>query len=433
MVSRITNRRKGTRRAGRLARRALARAVAALSAIVGLPLYFAAGFARRRAEEIVFGGNGDRYTDNARYLFEHMAGEDRFVCTWVTGDRGVRDHVRSLGHRAELRWSRPGVIAAIRAGAFVYGAYPSDINFWLSRGALLVNLWHGIPLKAIEFDIDAGPLLRVYRARPWSPVRLAFLDRFVRPDLVVSTSPFVSERCFRTAFRVDRDRCAEVGYPRTDHLFTPVARRDLAQSLGLPPAVVEAETVVGYFPTWRDDGRDFLAEAGFSFDELDRRLGAAGRTMVFKAHPNFGDIVSADGAWTNIEVLDASADLNEVLAVCDVLVTDYSSVAFDFLLLDRPMLYFLPDHERYVRRRNLYFELDEMTAGPALRTVDELDDALTGPLLDTAMEKRHALRDRVWDGYAGGACAALADVLARTLGRDGAAGVSGAPDRAADR
>jgi CDP-glycerol glycerophosphotransferase len=392
-------------------RRLVARAATALAALAGVPVYGLSGLSRRRRDHVVFGGNRDRFTDNAKHLFLQMAGDPRFRCTWITGDVDVRDRVRALGHRAELRWSPAGVAAALRAGWFVYGAYPSDVNFWLSRGARLLNLWHGVPLKAIEFDVGQGPLGRVYRSGPWSPLRLAFLDRFKRPDLVVSPSRFLTERCFTSAFRVGADRCVEVGYPRTDPLFDAEGRSEVAARLGLAAEVEAATTVIGYFPTWRDDGRDFLGDAGFSFDDLDRHLAAAGRFLVFKAHPNFGDLVPRGRRWGHVAVLDPSIDLNDVLPLCDVLVTDYSSVAFDFLLLDRPIVYFLPDHDRYVDRRNLYFEVEDMTAGPVVTTVDELYATLSSDVPD-AVERRRNLRARVWGDYAGGASARLADLIA---------------------
>jgi CDP-glycerol glycerophosphotransferase (TagB/SpsB family) len=101
-----------------------------------------------------------------------------------------------------------------------------------------------------------------------------------------------------------------------------------------------------------------------------------------------------------------------VLPMCDVLVTDYSSVAFDFLLLDRPIVYFLPDHDRYVSRRNLYFTLEEMTAGPVATTPAELYEVLAGDLPVADDGSRQALRARVWGGYVGDASAAIAEVLA---------------------
>lgn len=393
-------------------RRALARIREAIVALAALPLYALSGLARRRPDNLVFGGNGDRFTDNAKHLFLRIARDERFHSTWITGNRRVLDEVRSLGLRAELRWSWAGVKAALGARWFVVGAYPSDINFWLSRGARVLNLWHGIPLKSIEFDIEAGPLARVYHSPPWSPLRLAFLDRFRRPDVVLSPSRFLSERCFESAFRVGPERCLELGYPRTDHLFAPAPRDQIARGLGIDANVAAANSVIGYFPTWRDDGRDFLGDAGFSFDELDERLAAARRLLVFKAHPNFGDIVPRDRTFSNVVILDPAIDLNDVLPLCDVLVTDYSSVAFDFLLLDRPIVYFLPDHDRYVGRRNLYFDLDEMTAGPVLTTPGDLFDALAAPIADDAVARRHELRALLWGDYRGNACDLIASVLA---------------------
>jgi CDP-glycerol glycerophosphotransferase (TagB/SpsB family) len=388
--------------------RVLARVREALTAIVALPLYALSGLAPRRRHEIVFGGNGDRFSDNAKHLFLHVAADPRFRSTWISGEPATVAAVRSHGLRAETRWSTAGVRATLRARWFVFGAYPSDVNFWLSRNARLLNLWHGIPFKAIEFDITSGPLATVYRSPWWSPVRLAFLDRFRRPDLLLTVSPFLTERCFRSAFRVGSERCLTLGYPRTDILFDPVERDALLAGVGVDAASI----VIGYFPTWRDDGRDFLGEAGVSFDEIDADLRAAGRTLVFKAHPNFAPVTPKGTSWTNVVILDPAIDLNDILPACDVLVTDYSSVAFDFLLLDRPIVYFLPDHDRYVAHRNLYFTIDEMTAGPIVTTGADLRDALCGPLTDEYAARRHALRDLVWGDYRGSASDAIAEVLA---------------------
>jgi CDP-glycerol glycerophosphotransferase (TagB/SpsB family) len=388
--------------------RALARITEAGRAVVLLPLYALSGLARRRPDEVAFGGNGDRFTDNARHLFLHLATDPRFRCTWISGDRRTVEAVRALGLRAERRWSLAGARATLRAGWFVFGAYPSDVNFWLGRGARLLNLWHGIPFKAIEFDITAGPLARVYRAPVWSPLRLAFLDRFRRPDHLLTVSPFLAERCFRPAFRIGAAQSLELGYPRTDPLFLPSDRAALAARVGVDPA----HEVIGYFPTWRDDGRDFLAAAGLSFDELDERLRTTGRTLVFKAHPNFALPPTSGTSWTNVVVVDPKVDLNDLLPLCDVLVTDYSSVAFDFLLLDRPIVYFLPDHDRYVAGRNLYFALDEMTAGPIVTTTPALLELLAGTLEDDHATRRAELRERVWGDYRGDASGAIADFMA---------------------
>ena len=97
----------------------------------------------------------------------------------------------------------------------------------------------------------------------------------------------------------------------------------------------------------------------------------------------------------------AVSDAYEILPACDVLITDYSSIAYDFLLLDRPIVYFVPDLDRYVEHRNVYFTLEEMAAGPIVTQLDELYRLLSGPVPPIDPERHHALRQLLWNGYDG--------------------------------
>jgi CDP-glycerol glycerophosphotransferase (TagB/SpsB family) len=396
-----------------VARRGLARTALAAGSLLGLPVRRWSGRARRDPRLVVMGGNGDRFADNARALFLGLGNELSLRTVWITGDRTTRDRIRELGRESELRWSARGTRACLHAGWYVFDGYLGDINYWLSKGARTLNLWHGIPMKAIEFDITSGPLAHVYSAPRWSPVRLAFIDRFEPPDHLLSTSPFISATCFAPAFRIPVDRCLEYGYPRTDQLVeaaangkAPAGRR----SFGVPDGVSE---VLGWFPTWRDDGSDFLADAGFSFDELDRALAAGNRHLLFKAHPNFARIGPRRPHWKNITVLDGATDVYDVLPACDVLVTDYSSIAFDFLVLQRPIIYFVPDHERYVRHRNVYFTFEEMAVGPVLTECADLYGCVRERTAFPFDALRHRqVHELVWGDYRGDAIPRLAAFLA---------------------
>jgi CDP-glycerol glycerophosphotransferase len=93
----------------------------------------------------------------------------------------------------------------VRAGSFVVSSYASDVNRWLGEGATLVNLWHGVPLKKIERDIDSGPLRLVYEDR--QPMKAAFSDQMRPPDLLLSPSAFIAEQCFTSAFAIPLERC----------------------------------------------------------------------------------------------------------------------------------------------------------------------------------------------------------------------------------
>jgi CDP-glycerol glycerophosphotransferase (TagB/SpsB family) len=138
-----------------------------------------------------------------------------------------------------------------------------------------------------------------------------------------------------------------------------------------------ANFVVGYFPTWRDDDSAFMRRGGLTIEHLAASVGAQGGVLVFKPHFNTA-LESSPGSGA--VVLDPDDDLNAYLPLCSVLVTDYSSVAFDFLLLERPVLYFVPDLDDYRRRRGLYFEPEQVMPDPLLVTAPRaLRRARRGP------------------------------------------------------
>ncbi len=370
-----------------------------VGSLVGLPFRLLGGFVERDSTLVAMSGTGGRFTGNVRYLFLALADDDVLECVWISPDRHQRDEIRAMGHRAELRWSPTGVLVCLRAGWYVYSSYLSDINYWTSKGARTLNLWHGVGIKAIEYAITTGPLQRVYSSPRWSPIRLAFIDRFTPPDYLLSTSPFVTERCFASAFRIPPERCLEFGYPRTDHFFDDDSRRVARDALTLPEGTGE---VIGYFPTWRDQGNDFISDSGLSFDDLNDALRRGNRFLIFKAHPNFANVSPRDRTWSNIRVLDVSADLNLLLPACDAIITDYSSVAYDFVLLERPVIFFVPDYDQYVSNRNSNFSFDDMAVGPIVRECDELYEMLAAPSLpEVDSDHERSVRDLLWGGYRG--------------------------------
>jgi CDP-glycerol glycerophosphotransferase len=297
-----------------------------------------------------------------------------------------------------------------RAGWYVYGSYPSDISRWLYDGARLFNLWHGVGgIKNLERLVTTGLTGVIHRQRPaWSPIALGFRDDRRAPDYVLTTSPAMTERAFSPGFGVPPERCLQFGYPRVDHFFpggdldtTPltVSRETLDQ-------VRSASFAIGYFPTWRDDGSDFLSRAGVRLPELARTVAELGGTLVYKPHFNTrSEVVSQDG----LIVLDRNDDVNVYLPHCRALVTDYSSIASDFLLLDRPILYFTPDFEEYRRQRQSLFPLEAVMPGAVVPTVAELVELIRRTIAgeDAYAPARAAARTLLWATYRGGASRAI--------------------------
>jgi len=371
-----------------------------LLGLVQLPLLALVGLVVGRLPRdrtlVAMGSPLDRFADNAAYLYvqlsEHPSGVQP---VWISGSRDVVRRLRAHGFRAERRWSPGGIVTSVRAGSFVYSSYRSDINQWLAPGAVTVSLWHGLPIKRVEGGV--GPATS---ERPTWTKRLAQVGREAPPDFLLSSSEFVTD-CFSPAFGVPPERCLELGYPRCDHLLSDPAHPPAALTWheDVLATLVGADLVVGLFLTWRDERVDDAVDPGLLARILDTCTGH-GALLAYKAHYN----VAATATPPECVILPDDADLHAYLGLCDVLITDYSSVALDFLLTNRPVVYFMPDVEHYAATRG--FAVDPL-ALPGYVTLDAealittLESVLEAPRRWTPTPADSLFLQQMWGDYRG--------------------------------
>ena len=348
-------------------------------------------FVRRTPDLIAFGSVRNRFADNSAYLFLNMARDEELRCVWLTGSHNVVKQLRSHGYEAHRRWSVPGIRAAVRASYYVYSFAPSDINLWLSDGAVTVNLWHGLGVKRIERDRDS-PWNRMYRASDRSITGRVFADDRRSPDWLVTTSAPMTQY-FAPPFAIPSERCAQFGYPRNDHFVQGTRPPSILVNAELYDRLEQEPFVVGYFPTWRYDSFEALPDGAPDLDEIARIVGEQGGVMLFKPHHQSATPLGSD---PSLVFLPADCDLNAYLGLCDVLITDYSSVAADFLLLDRPIVIFAPDVDEGIAMDRFSADPSTMQPGLLVRTTDELFALLSAvrsiPLADNFIR----LREHYW-------------------------------------
>jgi CDP-glycerol glycerophosphotransferase (TagB/SpsB family) len=359
----------------------------------------------RRPSLVAFGAQNDRFADNAAYLYLHMAQNSPLDCVWVSGSADVVETLRRAGLRAERRWSPRGVLAAARASCFVFNGYRSDVNRWLSDGAVAVNLWHGVGIKRIQRNRAIGAAAAVYAAPEGSLVARVFADDRQPPDYVLSTAPLMTDN-FSTAFDVPRERCPELGYPRNDHLLSGSAPPSLLVDDGIAATLAQRRPVVAYLPTWRDNA------LGLPVNEKELLLIAEtvarqGGVLLFKAHE--ASVVDLPET-ADILVLPRDADVTAYLGFCDALITDYSSVAYDFLLLDRPIALFVPDLDDYLDDRGLLHDPLTHMAGVIYRDVDSLCAGLEN-VHDLPLHDFPRLKRLFWGDAEPGAAARVTDLV----------------------
>ena len=201
------------------------------------------------------------------------------------------------------------------------------------------------------------------------------------------------------------------GYPRNDYLLaddSQSARVDgddlTLQSIQTLKA--EGKRIVVYAPTFRDSGGTPFSDAALNLLELKRFAELNNIVIVAKLHPYVNEAVPTY-LWPNVLVYNPDKDSAPLLKLADLLVTDYSSIYFDYLLLDRPLVFFAYDHKKYFAQdRGLLFDYDEYTPGMKCYSQGELFDALLSELEKPDIrfvEARQSLKEKSFthcDGHA---------------------------------
>ncbi|MBC9718174.1 CDP-glycerol glycerophosphotransferase family protein [Streptomyces sp. TRM66268-LWL] len=353
---------------------------------------------------VLYAGFGGRqYSDSPRAIHQELLRRDsELEHLWVVRDQQVE---LPTGTRAVALWSAEWYEALARSRYIVTNSQLPD---WFERapGQFVVQTWHGTPLKRIGRDV-AGTASA-------DPRYIASLPQLAAQwSLLVSPNSF-STPVLRNAFAYTGDVLAS-GYPRNDLLHAPDRGKVAAavrEQLGIP----EGKRVVLYAPTWREDQPRKSGRYGLDLQiDLAAAEEALGEDHVLLVRRHY--LVGGSVPRTAF-VRDVSRhpDAAELLLIADVLVTDYSSMMFDFAQTGRPMVFHTYDLERYRDGlRGFYFDFVAQAPGPLLRTGEEVVAALRG-LPATAAAHQEAydrFRETFCDLDDGTAAAQVVDAMLR--------------------
>ena len=195
---------------------------------------------------------------------------------------------------------------------------------------------------------------------------------------------------------------SSIGIPRTDIFFDAEKIARVSAAVRAKYTLPAGKRVILYAPTFRGDSKQEAAyHDHLDLDAMRARLGDSA-VVLLRLHPFVASHTALDESLAGF-VVDVSdhPDINELMLVSDVLVTDYSSAIFEFSLLGRPMAFFAPDFEAYEAERGFYFPYAEGVPGPVFTTGEALGDYLAAGVFDTArVERFRADSFEVADGHA---------------------------------
>ncbi|MFH1825938.1 MAG: CDP-glycerol glycerophosphotransferase family protein [bacterium] len=298
---------------------------------------------------------GLRYADNPKYMFEYVnANCPEVRAVWITRKFALVQEIRRLGYECYYAFD-PRAIYLYRKANLAFISHAKDwdlVPYFSSKKIKFVQLYHGLPLKMIELDE--------------SPQQIGKKDFAKEFALIIATSK-ETRKVFSSAYRVPESMVKITGYPRTDIMLSGNQK---AKGKGLVKGI--------YVPTFRGQlgqKTEVFERFGFSAAEVDRFLAARGVQLDLHFHPAnqppervLADLEQAK----NIKIINPP-DLSRHLSEYDFMISDYSGIYFDYLLLNRPVIFAPFDYNKYVGKdKKLYYKYDEITAGPKAYSWDEV-------------------------------------------------------------
>ncbi|MCE4981498.1 bifunctional glycosyltransferase family 2 protein/CDP-glycerol:glycerophosphate glycerophosphotransferase [Mammaliicoccus sciuri] len=321
---------------------------------------------------------GKNYSDSPKYIYEYMQKNyPKLNYIWVFNkpDKNV-----IIGNAEKVK----------KGSKEYYDAY-SKAKFWVSNARLplylnkkenqiYIQTWHGTPLKRLANDMKVVRMPGTTTAN----YKKNFYAETSRWDYLVSPNRY-STNIFKTAFWMDEERTWEIGYPRNDVLVNRSDDQEYINQIKKDLNLPEGKKVIMYAPTWRDD--EFVKKGQYLFDlkinleNLQKELGE-NHVILLRMHYLIANALDLHGYEDFAIDVSNYSDISELYLISDALITDYSSVMFDFGILKRPQYFFAYDIEKYDKGlRGFYMDYmndlpgeiitDEFKLAEELKNIDE--------------------------------------------------------------
>ncbi|WP_323702629.1 bifunctional glycosyltransferase family 2 protein/CDP-glycerol:glycerophosphate glycerophosphotransferase [Mammaliicoccus sp. Dog046] len=331
------------------------------------------------AQTIVFESfGGKNYSDSPKYIYEYLQEHyPKLNCIWVFNNPRQN--------------SIPGNGVKVKKGSKEYYDAYSQAKFWVTNARLpqylnkkdnqvYIQTWHGTPLKRLANDMKVVRMPGTTTAN----YKKNFYEETKRWDFLVSPNAY-SSNIFKTAFWMNEERTWEIGYPRNDVLVNRQNDTEYLEQIRKDLNLPEGKKVIMYAPTWRDD--EFVKKGKYLFDlkinleNLQKELGDE-YVILLRMHYLISNALKLQGFEDFAIDVSNYSDISELYLISDALITDYSSVMFDFGILKRPQYFFAYDIEKYDKGlRGFYMDYmndlpgeiitDEFTLADELKKLDQ--------------------------------------------------------------
>lgn len=374
----------------------------------------------KRDKHIWVFGNKELFKDNTKYLYIYLLNNHVEISPiWITSSHDLVAEMKAKGFPVYHKYSIKGLYYSLVAGVYVSTVNSNHINYFTSGGSFKVYLWHGIALKSMTESKSTpadGSLLS----------RICMPYAYEKIDFFLSTTPMIDDQFIRT-FHLSPEVLYHGMYPRCSFMLSP--KKELVDYIKsnetpLMNKIIEKinnySKIYIYMPTWRINlGTDFLRYSIPDLPKLNQILYKHNALFLLKLHPSMHYNPFKDGDLNNILYIEAGIDLYPILPFTDVLITDYSSIYYDYLLLENKgaILYDF-DYENYVKNEfNLFRNYKQYTPGYHVDTFEKLLSIIDSDnSLDIPQKERAWVLNEMWGNYQDKSSEDLVEEIKKRIG-----------------
>lgn len=345
--------------------------------------------------KILLCSNRKDFAHNTKYLFEYFLDKEAYEIRYLlNNDQSIAKLQDKYGDFFIDNKNRSGRKFIKDADVWLLDSGMPTKNIFSMRNKIIINFWHGVPIKKIGINGYTGlNKLRIY-------LQLKIFSYFI--FCYTATSQNIAN-IVAQSFVLPISKVKVLGQPRNDLIHIPVPKSKI---LELFPDIEIRSRLVLYAPTWRkskygtsfDDAVQFFPFKNFDYSSFNHYLKQNNVVFFLRAHAL--ETVRI-GKYSNIKILDNDLcpNINDIINVFDLLITDYSGIFVDYLLLDKPILLLPYDLDQYEKVKGLNFKFDTINPGPKITSykhfIDQLLENLRYPNLYS--NKRHKLKTFFFD------------------------------------
>ncbi|MFH1727512.1 MAG: CDP-glycerol glycerophosphotransferase family protein [Pseudomonadota bacterium] len=332
---------------------------------------------------------GGKFSDNIKYLFLYLneLKENNIRYYYLTENKITFNDLKKQELPVLYYPSIKSILYLFRTGHVVVDStcWISKLKYFILLNSKKIQLWHGIALKKVgrsniknknKYDEDTRSttfkIANNYKMHKYN-------QTYPNYDIFLSTSEFITKNVFEPSFIYKN--LIECGYPRNDVFFHDNKHYLLGCDIECINWVIKCKKdgfkTILYSPTYRDTGGNSIEQNVLNIEKFDDFLKKNKFKLIIKFHPNESfDLKSLENT-SNIYIYESKKDLNPLLPKIDLLLTDYSSIYFDFLYAKRPIVFFPYDLNKYqAKDREFYFDYNEITPGPKCINQQQLEESI---------------------------------------------------------